>query len=92
MNKATAAIPLRIEMKKLIATKRSIQDQLDLISHWITEGPTRDDQDRVNFVVRRMGEDGSLSFLKLEPFDEVLPGDILTVSVAPENLIQGSGK
>lgn len=81
-----------VEMKKLIATKRSIQDQLDLISHWITEGPTRDDQDRVNFVVRRMGEDGSLSFLKLEPFDEVLPGDILTVSVAPENLIQGSGQ
>lgn len=72
-----------VELKKLLAARRSVQEQLDLINQWINNGPLESDKKRINFVVRRRNAMGELSFITLAPYDEVLPGDILTVSLLP---------
>jgi polysaccharide export outer membrane protein len=71
------------EMKKLLAVRQSIQEQLDLIGQWIVGGPTSEDQSRIAYTVRRRNAGGQSLVVSLDDSDEILPGDILTVGVRP---------
>ncbi len=75
-----------VDLTKLIAEKQSVQDQLDLIAQWMLGGPNEQDTSKITFSARRLQSDGSHSMVSLEPFDEMRPGDVLTVSVTPSDL------
>jgi len=70
------------EINKLRTQRASMEDRMLLLEQWIngTRGPEA--QLLIEYRVRRRGR-GGLKQIRLDPLDELVPGDLLVVTVMP---------
>ncbi|WP_333830536.1 polysaccharide biosynthesis/export family protein [Pararhodobacter sp.] len=70
------------EIAKLESDRLSIIDRLDLLRQWITSAANAELEARVEYRVRRRAPEGVTTF-DVDGLAELLPGDLLIVTVRP---------
>ncbi|WP_161594568.1 polysaccharide biosynthesis/export family protein [Marimonas lutisalis] len=78
------------EIKKQIASRSSVQDRIRLLQQWMNAAAGMQTELLVSYQVRRRGK-GGVETLELRAFDELLPGDLLVVTVIPPETMQAPG-
>lgn len=74
------------EIAKLEFDRQSIVDRLDLLRQWITSAANAELEARIEYRVRRRSPDGVDTF-DVDGLAELLPGDLLIVTVRPPDVV-----
>jgi exopolysaccharide production protein ExoF len=70
------------EIKKLVSNRQSLEDRLGLLQQWVNAARGLETALLIEFQVRRREGEGVQNLI-LQPFDELVPGDLLVVVVKP---------
>ncbi|WP_397543196.1 polysaccharide biosynthesis/export family protein [Roseovarius salis] len=70
------------EINKLTGNRASIKERIQLLSQWMNAAAGLQTELLVEYKVRRRSENG-VDTVKLQPYDELLPGDLLVIAVMP---------
>lgn len=76
------------EINKLRSQRASLEDRTMLLEQWMTATNGTDTELLVEYRVRRRGR-GGLQQIRLAPLDELVPGDLLVVTVKPPEALPG---
>lgn len=76
------------EIAKLEANRLSIIDRLDLLRQWISSSANAEMEARIEYRVRRRTPDG-VETIDVNGQSELLPGDLLIVTVRPPEVVAG---
>lgn len=71
------------EVQKLMSRRESVADRLSLIRAWSDTAPAAASLARVSYSVRRRTGGGASRLVTVAASDELLPGDVLMVSILP---------
>jgi len=71
------------ELQKLMSRRESVADRLELIRAWSRAAPAASSLARVSYSARRRMKGGGSRLVALSASDELLPGDVLMVSILP---------
>lgn len=74
------------EIAKLESNRQSIIDRLDLLRQWISSAANAELEARVEYRVRRRAPEGVNTF-DIDGLAELLPGDLLIVTVRPPDVV-----
>lgn len=78
------------EIARLRANRASVEDRLMLLSQWISRSTGPEAELLVEYQVRRRTSAG-VQQIALDPFDELLPGDLLMVRIKPPEALADKG-
>lgn len=76
------------EINKLRSQRASLEDRTMLLEQWMTATNGTGTELLVEYRVRRRGR-GGLQQIRLAPLDELVPGDLLVVTVKPPEALPG---
>ncbi|WP_170416489.1 polysaccharide biosynthesis/export family protein [Ruegeria atlantica] len=74
------------EINKLISNRESIEDRLALLDQWVAAASGLETEVLLEYQVRRR-ESGGVRKLRLEPDDELSPGDLLVIVMRPPEML-----
>lgn len=77
-------------IQKLISTRQSLQDRLSLLQQWMSAARGLESSLLIEFQVRRREGEGVKNLI-LQPYDELVPGDLLVVVVKPPEALREPG-
>lgn len=78
------------DIKKLLSTRASLEDRLGLLRQWMSAARGLESSLLIEFQVRRREAEGVKNLI-LQPFDELVPGDLLVVVVKPPESLKEPG-
>jgi len=78
------------DIKKLKASRASIEDRIRLLDQWMNAASGLDTEYLLEYQVRRR-ENGQFVNEVLQPYDELLPGDLLVVVVKSPDTLETEG-
>lgn len=78
------------EINKQTENRTSIMDRIRLLDQWMNAAAGMQTELLIRYSVRRRGEEG-VETIRLEPYDELLPGDLLVIAVIPPEGMQAPG-
>ena len=78
------------DIKKQIESRASVQDRIQLLQQWTNAAAGMQTDLLVTYQVRRRGKE-SVDTFELRAFDELLPGDLLVVTVIPPESMKAPG-
>lgn len=70
------------EVRKLIATRQSLEDRLQLLQQWMNAANSLDAELLIGYQVRRRAVTGVIT-QEIGPYETLLPGDTLVITVKP---------
>ena len=79
------------EMRKAIANRASIQDRIRLLDQWMNAAAGMQTEMLIRYSARRRTRDG-VETVALDPWDDLLPGDLLVVTVIPPEGLPETGR
>lgn len=74
------------EMNSLIARRESLLERLSLLGRWIEASSNGEAELQIDYHVRRRSREGGIATLEVDAFAELLPGDLLVVTVRPSGV------
>jgi protein involved in polysaccharide export with SLBB domain len=77
------------EINKLKSQRASAEDRMLLLEQWMTATAGTDTDLLVEYQVRRRGR-GGLQQIRLNPLDDLVPGDLLVVTVKPPEALSSA--
>lgn len=78
------------DIKKLLSNRASLEDRLGLLQQWMNAARGLETSLLIEYQVRRR-EGDEVSNLILQPFEELVPGDLLVVVVKPPESLKEPG-
>lgn len=78
------------EINKQIENRASIEDRIRLLDQWMNAAAGMQTELLIRYSVRRRGEAG-VETVSLLPYDELLPGDLLVITIVPPEAMQEPG-
>lgn len=75
-------------ISKLTAQRAALQDRLRLLQQWMNAAAGLETGLLVQYRARRRSPEGGMDTVELQPFDELLPGDLLVIAVKPPEALE----
>jgi hypothetical protein len=75
------------EVARLSAERASLIDRLGLLGQWIDASATGEAQVRIDYHIRRRSRGEAIRTVEVDAFTEILPGDLLVVTLRPAGLV-----
>jgi exopolysaccharide production protein ExoF len=75
------------EVARLSAERASLIDRLGMLGQWIDAAATGEAEVRIDYHIRRRSRGEAIRTVEVDAFTELLPGDLLVVTLRPAGLV-----